>query len=55
MSLAASTGRSAILFGPERPGLETEEVAIAKAIVTVPINPAFGVAEPRSSGDPAGL
>jgi tRNA/rRNA methyltransferase len=34
--------RSAILFGPERSGLETEEVALADAIVTVPINPKFG-------------
>ena len=33
---------SAILFGPERSGLETEEVALANAIVTVPINPEFG-------------
>ena len=40
--LNASPGRSAILFGPERAGLETEEVAFAKAIVTVPINPEFG-------------
>lgn len=39
--LTASAGRSAILFGPERAGLETEEVALAKAIVTVPINPSF--------------
>ena len=38
----ASAGRSAILFGPERSGLETEEVALADAIVTVPINPDFG-------------
>lgn len=37
----AQTGRSAILFGPERSGLETEDVALARAIVTVPINPAF--------------
>jgi len=35
-------GRSAIVFGPERSGLETEEVALARAIVTVPINPEFG-------------
>ncbi|MGX7952523.1 RNA methyltransferase [Tsuneonella sp. HG249] len=35
-------GRSAILFGPERSGLETEDVALARAIVTVPINPEFG-------------
>lgn len=33
--------KSAILFGAERSGLETEEVAIAQKIVTVPINPAF--------------
>jgi tRNA/rRNA methyltransferase len=37
-----SPERSAILFGAERSGLETEEVALANAIVTVPINPAFG-------------
>ena len=37
-----STERSAILFGAERSGLETEEVALASAIVTVPINPDFG-------------
>jgi tRNA/rRNA methyltransferase len=40
-SIAASPQRSAILFGPERSGLETEEVALANAIVTVPINPEF--------------
>ena len=40
--IAASSGRTAILFGPERSGLETEEVALANAIVTVPINPEFG-------------
>ena len=39
--IAASNQRSAILFGPERSGLETEEVALADAIVTVPINPEF--------------
>jgi tRNA/rRNA methyltransferase len=39
--IAASPERSAILFGPERSGLETEEVALADAIVTVPINPEF--------------
>jgi tRNA/rRNA methyltransferase len=38
----ASSGQfSAILFGPERSGLETEDVALANAIVTVPINPDF--------------
>jgi tRNA/rRNA methyltransferase len=35
-------GRSAILFGPERSGLETDDVALASHIVTVPINPQFG-------------
>ena len=35
-------GRSAYLFGPERSGLETEDVALARAILTVPINPEFG-------------
>jgi tRNA/rRNA methyltransferase len=39
--IAAAPERCAILFGPERSGLETEEVALAKAIVTVPINPEF--------------
>lgn len=39
--IVASPARSAILFGPERSGLETEDVALANAIVTVPINPEF--------------
>ena len=38
----SSAGRSAILFGPERSGLETDDVALAGKIVTVPINPEFG-------------
>lgn len=38
----ASQGRTAILFGPERSGLATEDVALANRIVTVPINPEFG-------------
>ena len=37
-----AVGRSAILFGPERSGLETDDVAVARTIVTVPINPEFG-------------
>ena len=40
--IAESNGRAAILFGPERAGLETDEVALASAIVTVPIQPGFG-------------
>lgn len=38
----STEGRSAILFGPERSGLATEDVALANRIVTVPINPEFG-------------
>ena len=34
-------GRSAFLFGAERSGLETDEVALAGKIVTVPVNPDF--------------
>lgn len=41
-AITASPARCAILFGPERSGLETEDVALANAIVTVPINPDFG-------------
>ncbi len=40
--IASAVGRSAILFGPERAGMATEEVALANAIVTVPINKDFG-------------
>jgi tRNA/rRNA methyltransferase len=39
--MRALAERSAILFGAERSGLETDEVAIAGTIVTVPINPEF--------------
>ena len=35
-------GKTAILFGPERSGLETDDVGLASSIVTVPINPEFG-------------
>lgn len=41
LAIAQAPGRSAILFGPERSGLETEDVALARAILTVPINPDF--------------
>jgi tRNA/rRNA methyltransferase len=41
-AIHAGPGRSAILFGPERSGLETDDVALARTILTVPINPAFG-------------
>lgn len=41
-AIHTQSGRSAILFGPERSGLETSDVALARAIITVPINPEFG-------------
>lgn len=40
--IVASDVSSAILFGAERSGLETDEVAVARSIITVPINPEFG-------------
>ena len=36
-----ASGRCAIVFGAERSGLETEDVALARAIITVPVNPEF--------------
>ena len=41
-AIGGAAGRSAILFGPERSGLETDDVALARTILTVPINPEFG-------------
>ncbi len=41
-AIHAELGGSAILFGPERSGLETDDVAVARTIITVPINPEFG-------------
>jgi len=38
----ARPARSAYVFGPERSGLESDDVALAHEIVTVPINPEFG-------------
>ena len=40
-AIHAAPGQSALVFGPERAGLETEEVALARAIITVPVNPEF--------------
>ncbi len=37
----ASGQRVAVLFGPERAGLENDDIARANAIVSVPVNPAF--------------
>ncbi len=41
-AIRAEPGRSAIVFGPERSGLETDEVALCRNILTVPVNPDFG-------------
>lgn len=40
-ALVAAGKRVAVLFGPERTGLENDEVAQANAIVSVPVNPEF--------------
>ncbi|WRH74760.1 MAG: RNA methyltransferase [Sphingobium sp.] len=40
--IVVAPGHSAILFGAERSGLETDDVAVARSIITVPINPEFG-------------
>ena len=39
--VAAPDQRRGLLFGPERTGLDNDEVAIADAIVTFPTNPAY--------------
>ncbi|MDB5696289.1 MAG: rRNA methyltransferase [Sphingomonas bacterium] len=41
-AIRAAPGRTAVLFGPERSGLDMEDVALARSILTVPINPDFG-------------
>ena len=40
-ALGAAGQRVAVLFGPERTGLENDDVARANTIVTVPVNPEF--------------
>lgn len=39
--MSAAGKKVGFLFGPERTGLENEDVALANAIVTVPVNPDF--------------
>jgi tRNA/rRNA methyltransferase len=41
-AIRAEPGRSALVFGPERSGLETDDVALCRTILTVPVNPDFG-------------
>ncbi len=40
-ALQAAGRKVGILFGPERAGLENDDVARANAIITVPVNPEF--------------
>ncbi|QXQ08061.1 RNA methyltransferase [Sphingosinicellaceae bacterium] len=40
--MRARPAKSGLLFGAERSGLLTEELVIAHAILTIPVNPAFG-------------
>lgn len=40
-ALTAAGQRVAILFGPERAGLDNDDVARANAIISVPVNPEF--------------
>lgn len=37
----AEGGRAGVLFGPERTGLTNDDVALADAVLMVPVNPAF--------------
>lgn len=39
--LAAAGGRCGVLFGPEAKGLNNDDVALADAALTVPLNPRF--------------
>jgi tRNA/rRNA methyltransferase len=41
-AMTAAGERVGILFGPERAGLENDDVTRANAVISVPVNPAFG-------------
>ncbi len=41
-SAAARQQRHGILFGPERTGLDNDDIALADAIVTFPVSPGYG-------------
>ena len=41
-AVAATGERRGVMFGPERTGLENDEVALADAVLTFPTNPAYG-------------
>ncbi|MEX1109168.1 MAG: RNA methyltransferase [Dongiaceae bacterium] len=38
---ASAGGRPGVLFGPERTGLNNDDVALADAVIAVPVNPGF--------------
>jgi tRNA/rRNA methyltransferase len=40
-TLVAAGERVGVLFGPERAGLENDDLALADTLITVPLNPAF--------------
>lgn len=40
-AIHAQGGKVGVLFGPERAGLENEDVALANALISVPVNPDF--------------
>ncbi len=41
-AMSAAGERVGILFGPERAGLENADIVRANAVISVPVNPAFG-------------
>ena len=40
--LLVQTQACGVLFGPERSGLSNEDLALADAVITIPVNPEFG-------------
>ncbi len=40
--VSRASGRCGVLFGPERTGLENEDIAIADHILTIPVDAAYG-------------
>lgn len=40
-AMLATGGRVAVVFGPERSGLDNEDIARANAVISVPVNPDF--------------
>ena len=47
---AAAVGeKRGILFGPERTGLDNDEVALANAIITFPVEPGLRLAQPSQA------